>query len=121
MPVTIEREDDGVYRLDVTGMLHKADLDRVQRMLLDDIGRDSDAAVRLLVVLRDFNGWEPNASWNDLTFYVKHGDRLGRIAIVGDERWRGHALMFAAADLRKGPVEFFVQEQLPQARAWLLQ
>jgi hypothetical protein len=121
MPVTIEREDDRVYRLDITGALHKADLDRVQRMLLDDIGRDSDVAVKLLVVLDDFNGWEPDASWNDLTFYVRHGDRLGRIAIVGDERWRDHALMFAAADLRKGPVEFFASEKLPQAREWLLQ
>ena len=59
-------------------------------------------------------------NWNDMSFYVKHGDSIERIAIVGDERWRGEALMFAAADLRKGPVEFFSQPAVAEARAWLV-
>ena len=54
-----------------------------------------------------------------MTFYVKHGDSIERIAIVGDERWRGEALMFAAADLRRAPVEFFAESALAEARAWL--
>jgi hypothetical protein len=28
-------------------------------------------------------------------------------------------MMFAAADLRKAPVEFFTEDQMVQARAWL--
>ncbi len=56
---------------------------------------------------------------SDLTFYVKHGGAIERIAIVGDERWRSQSLMFAGADLRKAPVEFFSPEQAADARAWL--
>ena len=80
---------------------------------------DGAGTVRLLVRLEAFEGWEPDPRWNDLSFYVIHGDALERIAIVGDERWRGEALMFAAADLRKGPVEFFTPDLEPEARAWL--
>jgi hypothetical protein len=70
-------------------------------------------------VLKAFEGWESNEDWNNLAFYVQHGDAIERIAIVGQERWRDLALMFAAADLRKGPVEFFPETSLAQARAWL--
>jgi len=119
MPVRIDRERGDVYRLHITGLLRKPELDDAQRTLLGGMEHDATAAVRLLVVLEDFQGWEVDASWHDLTFYVRHGDRLARIAIVGEERWRGHALLFAAADLRKGPVEFFTPDAMAAARAWL--
>jgi stage II sporulation SpoAA-like protein len=54
-----------------------------------------------------------------LTFYVKHGDSIQRIAIVGDERWRDEARMFASADLRRASVEFFPLPALAEARRWL--
>jgi hypothetical protein len=75
--------------------------------------------VRLLFVLQGFEGWEPKDDWSDLSFYVKHGDRIERIALVGDERWRDETLMFAVADLRKAPVEFFPAHAVEDARAWL--
>jgi hypothetical protein len=69
--------------------------------------------VRLLFVLKGFLGWEAHSNWNDMSFYVKHGDRIERIAIVGPERWRSEALMFAGADLRKARVEFLGRRPLP--------
>ena len=117
MPIALHHEGDNVYRLDVRGTLRKSDLDRCQDVLAGEIGRIGP--VRLLFVLDGFEGWEPHADWNDLTFYVKHGESIERIAIVGDERWRDEALMFAAADLRRAPVEFFPEEGAVNARAWL--
>ncbi len=121
MPVTLRREGADAFRLDISGLLRKADLDRAQGQLIEQMRVSGASAVRLLVVLDAFEGWEPGAGWNDLTFYVHHGDNLGRIAIVGDERWRGHALMFAAADLRKAPVEYFAPEAMSEALSWLAQ
>ena len=119
MAPTIQREPGGVFRLDITGLLRKAELDDAQAQLLREMRDHGDGAARLLVVLHAFEGWEPGANWSDLGFYVRHGDALARIAIVGDERWRDHALMFAAADLRKGPVEYFESNRLDDARRWL--
>ena len=51
---------------------------------------------------------------------MAHGDSIDRIAIVGDDKWRSETMMFASADLRRAPVEFFSsQDGLTEARTWL--
>ena len=112
MPLSLSHEHGDTFRMDVSGVLRKADLDRLQELLLHEMQRLGTVTARLLVVLQGFDGWESNTAWNDLSFYFAHGDALTRIAIVGEERWRSEALMFAAADLRRGPVEFFVSTEL---------
>ncbi len=121
MPATLQHEGKAIYRLTISGLLRKGDLDRAQETLIAGMDHSPDGKARLLVVLSDFEGWDADSNWHDLTFYVRHGDRLDRIAIVGDERWRDHALMFAAADLRRGPVQFFGAGAIADARAWLSQ
>ena len=72
-------------------------------------------------MLDGFEGWEPRDNWSDLTFDAKYSDCIDRIAIVGDERWRSEAPMFAGADLRRAPVEYFGGSSREDggARAWL--
>jgi hypothetical protein len=48
--------------------------------------------------------------------HADHDDRIERIAIVALARWRSESLMFAAADLRKAPVEFFGEGAMADAR-----
>jgi hypothetical protein len=119
MPVSLQHEHDDCYRLDISGRLRKIDLDIAQDALLSELDRASHPAVRLLVVLDGFEGWDDSGNWSDLTFYARHGNRIERMAIVAAEQWRDQALMFAGADLRKGPVEFFATDALENARAWL--
>ena len=116
MPITLQHERENIYRLEIRGILGKTELEQGETMLAAEVGRLS--AVKLLVVLIGFEGWQPHADWNDLTFFVKHGDAIERIAIVGDPKWRSEALMFAAAGLRKAPVQFF-PDDAAAARAWL--
>ena len=117
MPIALQHEEGNVHRLDVTGVLRKQDFERCQASLLERMRRGG--SVRLLFVLKNFEGWDTRDDWRDLTFYVRHGDAIERIAIVGDEQWRGESLMFAGADLRRAPVEFFSPDDVSGARAWL--
>ena len=117
MPITVHHERDNVYRLDLGGSLGKADFDRCQALLAGEIGRVGP--IRLLFVLQDFEGWDREGDWNDLAFYIRYGDHIERIAIVGPERWRAETMMFAAADLRRAPVEFFTEDAIAGARTWL--
>jgi hypothetical protein len=120
VPATLTHEGHNVYRLDLSGSLTKEELDRSQDALLSAIGPSSTRAkVRLLVVLQGFLGWDRDSGWGDLTFYAKHGDRIEKIAIVGERRWQDHARMFAAADLRRAPVEYFLPTSMEEARIWL--
>jgi hypothetical protein len=113
----MEYEGDSTYRIDMSGQLRTAELKQRESELAAEIRRVG--RVKLLFVLKNFSGWAPEDDWNDLTFYVKHGDEVDRIAIVGDEKWRNHALMFAGAGLRRGPVEYFSANALASARQWL--
>jgi SpoIIAA-like len=113
----MQHERDNVYQLEMSGLLRKADFERCEKELAGELRRVG--RVKLLFRLKDFQGWEPHEDWNDLTFYVKHGDAIERIAIVGDARWRSEAMMFAAAGLRRASVQFFPENELASARAWL--
>jgi SpoIIAA-like len=117
MSISMQHERDNVYQLEMSGLLRKADFERCEKELAGELRRVG--RVKLLFMLKDFQGWEPHEDWNDLTFYVKHGDAIERIAIVGDARWRSEAMMFAAAGLRRASVQFFPENELASARAWL--
>jgi hypothetical protein len=117
MPISMQQEQGNIFRLDVRGTLRKADLATCQDRLAGEVGRLGP--VKLLFVLQAFEGWEPDPGWSDFSFYVKHGDAIEAIAIVGPERWRTESLMFAGADLRSGPVEFFPETAAAEAHAWL--
>ena len=117
MPLTLEHETDNIFRLALRGPLKKTDLDRCEQQLEDEIVRRGP--VKLLIMLDGFTGWDPGAPWNDLAFYMKYGDAIHRIAIVGPDRWRSHMLMFAGADLRTASVEYFPLGAAEEARAWL--
>jgi hypothetical protein len=117
MSMTVHHERDNVFRLEVRGKLSRNDFERCQTVLISEMRRLGP--VRLLFLLEEFEGWAPHDDWHDLTFYVKHGGMIERIAIIGNERWRSESLMFAAADLRKAHVEFFSEGKAADARAWL--
>lgn len=117
MPIAMHHEGGNLYRLEIRGTLRKAELERSQGELAAEMARIGP--VKLLFLLEGFDGWAPQDNWSDLSFYVKHGDAIERIAIVGDERWRSETLMFTGADLRKAPVEFFPEHAVAEARTWL--
>jgi hypothetical protein len=117
MSIQLHHEGGNVLRIDVDGTLLRRELDACEPQVLDEVQRCG--GVRLLFVLRDFDGWDGRDNWRDLSFYVNYGDAIERIAIVGDPRWRDLSLMFASADLRKAPVEYFSHEAIADAREWL--
>src|SRR3954462_305642 len=117
MSASLQHERDNVYRIDLTGVLQEHEFLAMQRLLAAEL--DGANRIRLLVMLTEFEGWERTATWRDLTFYVRHGNDIKRIAIVGDDRWRAEALMFAAADLRDAPVADFAAVRAAKARGGL--
>jgi stage II sporulation SpoAA-like protein len=50
--------------------------------------------------LEAFGGWEWRADWGDVTFMTEHSKDMGKIAIVGDEKWKDDAFAFTAKGFR---------------------
>ena len=117
MPIAMHHEDGNLFRIALRGTLRKADFDRCQQTLVAEMARLGP--VRLLFVLEEFGGWARGDNWRDMSFYVTYGSSIQRIAIVGPEEWRAQSLMFAGADLRTAPVEFFPADAAADARTWV--
>lgn len=111
-------EQDGALRvLRITSLLRKSEMDDVQATVVHQ--REPKPRFKLLVIVEGFQGWEKEADWGDVTFFATSGDLIEKIAIVADPRWETDLLMFAAAGLRRAPVQFFPENRLAEARAWL--
>jgi len=115
----LQHDRGNIYRIDLRGRLRAADFGELERDAAREIGHRGP--LRLFVRLDGFEGWDEGSNWHNLGFYVKHGDDIERIAIVGDARWRAEALMFAGAGLRKAPVLFFETHEASRAEHWLVE
>lgn len=116
MGASIIEQDGNLRVLRITGLLKKSELDDVQKTVVGQ----HDSHIRLLVTAEGFQGWERGADWGDMTFFSTYGDLIEKIAIVAPVRWETDLMMFAAAGLRRAPIQFFSEGQLTKARAWLM-
>jgi hypothetical protein len=117
MPLQIKYEPNETCVLRISGILKRSEFGAEEKALARQI--DSGSNPCLLVVLENFEGWEGGADWNDLDFYISHGRKISKIAIVAERRWEPLALAFAGAGVRRTPVKFFPPNELGQARGWL--
>jgi hypothetical protein len=118
MGATIRKEDDEFWVLRVSGALRKEEMDAVQAEAVAGLAPQENARV-LAIVEDDFRGWVGDEVWGDMTFFIEHGDRIEKIAIVGDPKWESRMLMFSGAGFRRAPVKYFSRDRLDQAREWL--
>ena len=117
MSANLEQSDNRVLVLRVGGELKKSELDAVQFEFAEKIA--GAGAVKLLVLLENFSGWEHGEQWGDTDFFFSHRNAFEKIAVVGNPRWEAQVLAFTGVGLRKGPVKFFPETGEPEARAWL--
>jgi hypothetical protein len=75
--------------------------------------------IRILVELEGFQGWSREPGWENSFFLTENGDQTSRFALVGDEKWKDEVFMFTGKPMRGTAIEFFPQNQLSQAKAWL--
>lgn len=121
MGATIRQQQGDLYVMRITGLLRKSELDVLQAAAAKVLEGDPSLRVKLLVLLEKFEGWERNPDWGDMSFYSEHGNKITKIAIVGNPRWETEFKMFTGAGFRLAPVRFFPADQLQQAHTWLAQ
>ncbi len=75
--------------------------------------------VRLLVILKDFAGWEENKGWEDSSIADRTDPYMKKMAIVGDEKWRDMVELFTLKGMRSVAIEYFSSDNEQTAREWL--
>jgi hypothetical protein len=117
MPVEIIDVSGKLVQVKIRGVLTKADHERIMQVAKEAIVREGK--IRALIIAEGFEGWERSGDWGDVSFMMKEGQHIEKMAIVGDEKWRDDALAFTAKGFRPTAIEFFGASRLNEARAWL--
>jgi SpoIIAA-like len=117
MPVEIIDAAGKLLQIRIRGMLKKADYDRIIQIAKQSIAREGK--IRALAILDGFEGWQRHEDWGDVSFMNQQGQRIEKMAIVGDEKWKDEAFAFAAKGFRPTVIEFFPASRINEARMWL--
>jgi hypothetical protein len=68
--------------------------------------------------MRDFQGWDAGAMWEEAKFDTKHFKEIERIAAVGDKRWEKWVTQFCVP-FTKASIRYFDRADEVAARKWL--
>jgi hypothetical protein len=101
----------------ITGLLTPPDLSRLRASIVAALHPPGSA--RLLVSVEDFQGWQPDSEWADVSD-MDDDSYIRKMAIVGPKHWEDLVLVFTARGLRPFPIEYFQHSDLARARAWLM-
>ena len=107
---------ENVLEVDLHGKLCREDFERIApdtERLIGQYGK-----IRILVTMRDFEGWDMGAFWEDLKWEAKHFNDVERLAMVGDEAWQKWMTSFCKP-FTTAAVRFFPFEKLDEAHEWV--
>lgn len=115
--ITILPETRGnIVAIRPSGRLSHADYQAFEPKL--DAVIEKAGAVRLLVDLGEFEGWELQAAWDDFALGLRHMGDFERLALVGDRDWQGFAARIS--DVLMGcDVRSFKAREWDDAWAWI--
>jgi len=115
--IQVEKKEKGaIVTLTIKKKLDKEDYEAFVPLIERQI--EAGAPIRLLVELKDFEGWTAGALWEDTKFAAKHFKDIERMAVVGESRWeKGGTFFFKPFTAAK--VRYFDSREMARARQWI--
>jgi hypothetical protein len=117
LSIGMERSGSDFYlTFTPVGKLTHADYEVIIPMIDSAIEGVKHPEIKALVDIRELEGWEPRAAWDDLKLGVKHGREFKKIAIIGNKRWQELAAKVGGWFIA-GEIQYF--EERDPALKWL--
>ncbi|WP_043319555.1 STAS/SEC14 domain-containing protein [Microbulbifer sp. HZ11] len=116
--VSIERTGNQrvLLTLHARGKLEHEDYETLVPMLESAIAGMEHPKIDVLMDMRELEGWEIRAAWDDLKLGVKHGRQFNKVAMVGNRAWQETAAKIGTWFIG-GEARYF--EDKAPALAWL--
>jgi hypothetical protein len=102
----------------LSGVLTHPELVTFQTAAADFIRQQG--RMSFLILVHDFEGWETEGDWGDLSFMSQFDALMDKMAIVVDPKWNDLTLIFVGKGFRQCQVECFAPEDSAKALAWVL-
>ena len=117
MPIKWNMEGNNLAVVHVSGQLGLDEYQQIQNQTHSAIQHVGE--IKILVLLKDFEGWATGKGWEDTSMAEQLDPYLKKMAIVGDEKWRDLVEVFTLKGLRPVPIEYFASDSDKEARRWL--
>jgi hypothetical protein len=113
------KEYDNAQAVEIvlSGRVSTEEFDKVARKLEAFIERHGE--IRVLEVIKDFEGMDAGAFWHDVQFSLRHVQDFSRIAIVTNPDVH-HLWSSLVAPFMRCDVEHFSPGEMEAARDWLM-
>ena len=112
------KEENGLLWIRAGGRLGDEDYDRFVPQFERIAEREAGTVPMVIELAPDFSGWDLGGLWRDLKFDVRHNDRFGRIAIIGDSKWEEWGAKMSSS-LFRAEMKFFRPSQRSHAESWV--
>jgi hypothetical protein len=109
-------KEGNLVRVEVSGKLTQEDYDTLIPSWRSTIARYGK--MRMLFVMQDFHGWDPEAAWDDFRFDLEHHQQVERIAMVGEKEWQ-HWMTKIGSWFVDAEVRYFDASQEGEAKRWI--
>lgn len=87
--ISLKRADDRLFvELVMIGKLTHEDYGLFVPMIDKAMQETPDVKMDILIDMRNIEGWEPRAAWDDFKFGLDHRSDFAKLAIVGDKTWQ---------------------------------
>jgi hypothetical protein len=117
MSVTVKPiTNTNIVEVYLTGKLAKEDYEYFVPLVekkIDELGK-----LRVLLVMRDFHGWQAGALWEDVKFDLKHFKHIERLAMVGESNWEKGMAAFCRP-FTSAKIKYYDLKDEESARRWI--
>lgn len=113
--VEILRNEGNFVALKLSGKLHDEDYKQFVPVIQ---AAAEKGKLHLLVEMQDFHGWDPQALWDDIQLDKTLGDKIERLAMVGDKQWQAWMAKICKPFTR-AQIQYFDASDAQNAWAWV--
>lgn len=106
-----------IVEIDMYGKLTHEDYEVMIPVIERAISAAGEKEFDIVVDMRDFEGWELEAAFDDFKFGMEIKDSFDKMAVVGDEKWEEWSVE-AMSHLTKGEMKFF--RDYDEAYRWIM-
>ena len=113
--VKILRNEGNFVALSLSGKLHDEDY----KQFVPVIGAAAQKGkLHLLMEMTDFHGWDAPALWDDMKLEGPLGDKIERLAMIGDKKWEAWMAKICKPFTR-AQIQYFEASDAQNAWTWV--
>ncbi len=113
--VEILRDEGNFIAMKLSGKLTDADYKQFVPVIQ---AATEKGKLHLLVDMTGFQGWDAPALWDDFKFDAKLGDKMERIAFIGDKKWQ-EWMAKICKPFTRAQIQYFDANDAKDAWAWV--